>query len=690
MKQPKHQPGRSPLRGLAVGIVAATGLLLLFLLYVLGRPLYWKFYAEVIHRYEPDPALALIREIEQESGQPLAAAGGNRKVDPGASPQQQLITGKHVDLSKLTLEQLERLKEKAREKQWEDEWWKLYQKKENERREKVAASYRSKEKTTISMYNMTLTRESVHRVAKDGYLFVTWANHHYTDFALTWVQHMKLQNITNFMVGAMDDKILASLARRSIPTFSMQSGLTTGDFGWGSPTFAKMGRKKISLIAMFLKLDVQVVISDVDVMWLRDPVPFFKRFPDADVLTSTDHLASTVEGREELERYPEAGSAFNIGIMLFRKKALPFVEEWVRVIESDDKIWDQNAFNDLARKGQQILPDDPNHYFKGDDGKLVMGVLPLAYFASGHVYFTQRMHETLGIQPYAVHATFQFSGTPGKKNRFREAGLWLEQYEYYRPKNGFLAYESSIPRALLDGAGPRTGKMDINNTIGHFELVNYQLKELRNAMALATVLNRTLVLPAFWCGLDRYWAPHAGTLPGSEFKLPFPCPADHVLDLENGFSRHWDENEFGPNLDYREASFLNSTGLPHVIKESAVNVVVCTKGKGYCPEPDAPGTVDGNKIFLQENLLSEQIKLTLSPVSHVQVLKFSTMQNAFGNFTQEQDYTKFLKRMHHMGSVWCCIDAHPGHIHYDLWWDIPHTDKFGRKWDTQWQPTAGP
>jgi hypothetical protein len=91
------------------------------------------------------------------AGQPLAAAGGN-KVDPGASPHQQLMTGKHVDLSKLTLEQLERLKEKAREKQWEDEWWKLYQKNENQRREKVAASYRSKEKTTISIYNMTLTR----------------------------------------------------------------------------------------------------------------------------------------------------------------------------------------------------------------------------------------------------------------------------------------------------------------------------------------------------------------------------------------------------------------------------------------------------------------------------------------------------------------------------------------------------
>lgn len=58
---------------------------------------------------------------------------------------------------------------------------------------------------------------------------------------------------------------------------------------------------------------LQVIISDVDVMWLRDPQPFFQRFPDADVLTSTDHLTPTVGAREELEMYAEAGSAFNIG-----------------------------------------------------------------------------------------------------------------------------------------------------------------------------------------------------------------------------------------------------------------------------------------------------------------------------------------------------------------------------------------
>lgn len=54
--------------------------------------------------------------------------------------------------------------------------------------------------------------------------------------------------------------------------------------------------------------------------------------------------------------------------MLFRKKSMQFVDEWIRIIESDEKIWDQNAFNDLVRKGQEILPDDPNHYFKGAQG----------------------------------------------------------------------------------------------------------------------------------------------------------------------------------------------------------------------------------------------------------------------------------------------------------------------------------
>lgn len=62
---------------------------------------------------------------------------------------------------------------------------------------------------------------------------------------------------------------------------------------------------------------------------------------------------------------------------------------------------------------------------RGYDGSLRVGILPVALFASGHTYFVQRLHEQMGLEPFAVHATFQYSGTPGKRHRMRERMLWL-------------------------------------------------------------------------------------------------------------------------------------------------------------------------------------------------------------------------------------------------------------------------
>ena len=63
-------------------------------------------------------------------------------------------------------------------------------------------------------------------------------------------------------------------------------------------------------------------------------------------------------------------------------------------------------------------------------------------------------------------------------------------------------------------------------------LIRLALVQIRMALALASALNRTVVLPELHCGADRWWAPHAGNIPGSFTPLPFACPLDHVLDLE--------------------------------------------------------------------------------------------------------------------------------------------------------------
>eukprot|EP00967_Tisochrysis_lutea_P022114 scaffold25193_cov29-Tisochrysis_lutea.AAC.7 len=106
--------------------------------------------------------------------------------------------------------------------------------------------------------------------------------------------------------------------------------------------------------------------------------------------------------------------------------------------------------------------------------------------------------------------------------------------------------------------------MDLSS---HFLAVHLQLVQLRAAFLLAAKLKRILILPPIACGLDRFWAPHNGTIPGSATPLPvFPCPADHVLDLENGIDKH-----NGPIESLlREASFLNNSRLPDSVRHSIV------------------------------------------------------------------------------------------------------------------------
>lgn len=61
----------------------------------------------------------------------------------------------------------------------------------------------------------------------------------------------------------MDEALLQHLVGDGINCFSMEAGNVLHDLGWGSQHFAKMGRSKINLIAMFLELGVQVTaLSD--------------------------------------------------------------------------------------------------------------------------------------------------------------------------------------------------------------------------------------------------------------------------------------------------------------------------------------------------------------------------------------------------------------------------------------------
>jgi hypothetical protein len=76
-----------------------------------------------------------------------------------------------------------------------------------------------------------------------------------------------------------------------------------------------------------------------------------------------------------------------------------------------------------------------------------------------------------------VHATFQFSGSVGKRHRFREAQLWNDPVEYFDPPQGrgFLSYQPYIPDSLKKKPTTHNPSHLIEL---HFKLVNYQLSQV--------------------------------------------------------------------------------------------------------------------------------------------------------------------------------------------------------------------
>ncbi|KAG1678605.1 hypothetical protein FOA52_012612 [Chlamydomonas sp. UWO 241] len=532
-----------------------------------------------------------------------------------------------------------------------------------------------------------LTRERVHALVQDGYITVTYANHHYLDFARTWVYHVVQAGITGFMVGAMDDDMLRALVGDGVNTWHMDSGNTKGDMGWGSANFHKMGRSKADLVQQFLQFNVSIVISDIDTAWLKNPLPYFDRFPKADILTSTDELRPTVND-DSLEKFPEAGASFNVGIMMFRPKSLAVIADWVKKLE-DASLWDQAAFNELARLGHTTSNSSNKNLWKGDNGKLTIGVLPSSIFCSGHTYFTQHKFRELGLEPYVAHATFQYSGTPGKRHRFREAMLFHDPPKYYDSPKGFVTLTIDIPPELLAKADGIVGRMTADKMEDHFNLVHYQLQRLRTALLVATLTGRVIILPPIWCELDKYWGPlWNGNIGNSMFKKPFVCPMDHVFDIEGWWAKKLPP-DFGPDLEWREYSFLDNSRMNADVNASRLVVSAC--GAEGCPggaEVAGPSGEAKGAMHVAPGVTVAALTAALGETKAFKILELrpdalDALHDAWTGLPGDQ-LAQFKRRLKHYVSVNCCLDEQPGWVWYDFFSDVfPREDRFGRKFEHQ-------
>jgi len=142
--------------------------------------------------------------------------------------------------------------------------------------------------------DVQFTEELAKRVAgPKKQIVLSFVNRIRVDFASTWVYHLERLGLKNYLIGATDDFALKSLRDAKTPCFSMRTNLPEGEWPWGSPSFKALGPHKIELIYKSIGWGLEVIITDIDALVLRDPFPYMARWPDAGFLTTSDHLGNT-------------------------------------------------------------------------------------------------------------------------------------------------------------------------------------------------------------------------------------------------------------------------------------------------------------------------------------------------------------------------------------------------------------
>ena len=419
-------------------------------------------------------------------------------------------------------------------------------------------------------------------------ILATFGNSGVKEHLLNFVSHVRKCGSAH-VVGAVDAAVFELLKVQGTPVYKTPLALRAykmdGSNSHSSRSWKQFASMRTGEVAKMVEAGYSVLHTDSDIIWLRDPTPFllctpaaeagefsaFSSLPcaalrSADVAVSSDNMGPgrALTGGAAYH----AGGTFNSGILFFR--ATPagksFARHWHSNVANPQRgsrysslTSDQQVFNNMVRRPHQWPGIESSR--KGRDAhrreppdriwtmdvdasigpwavNLSLGALPLPLFANGHGYFVQRAHTRLRVAPFCVHATYSLDMHDGvaKAQRFREAGLWdVSPPEYFNGR--FLALNSSTPTAALERAQRGHTHATLNHIGTHRAALQAYVAELRDALALARALKRTLVLPRWTCYCDRLWAGSDNIVamkcmyPGSQQDnfLPFECPMDHVL-----------------------------------------------------------------------------------------------------------------------------------------------------------------
>ncbi|XP_047333129.1 beta-arabinofuranosyltransferase RAY1 isoform X2 [Impatiens glandulifera] len=137
------------------------------------------------------------------------------------------------------------------------------------------------------------------------------AGYSYKDLLMSWTCRLRRLMITNFLVYALDDEIYEFSVLQGLPVFRDSLAPTNISFNgchFGTECFQKVTKVKSRIVLGILKLGYNVLLSDVDVYWFKNPLPYLSSFPPAFLVAQSDEYKKT--GAINLPRRLNSGFYF--------------------------------------------------------------------------------------------------------------------------------------------------------------------------------------------------------------------------------------------------------------------------------------------------------------------------------------------------------------------------------------------
>jgi hypothetical protein len=321
-------------------------------------------------------------------------------------------------------------------------------------------------------------------VGRERIALVTFvAGRRYRSLCLNHIRHLRRAGISNYVLVALDAFSLRRLQADAEPVLDatqLVNGIPeAGADRFGSRAFFAINGARYRALLAMLQAGISLFQLDLDVVVLRDPSEWLARhMAGNEVGRGVDMLlqSDARDGMTGLELDPD---------LIERRLGLRGAYNWTYVnggtffcratpttIALFRRVWERLSSSESPPNEQDLL----NSELAAARGQLSWDLLPPASFPNGFVYFVRPI---AGMQPVLVHANW-IDGVEQKVYHLREAGLWALGND--------AGYNKNDERLLSVGDGTDSGPG------GHLGFAAHR-RTLRDALAIAQALNRTLILP---------------------------------------------------------------------------------------------------------------------------------------------------------------------------------------------------